>query len=143
MMMNKLRIIISLFRYLFMTLSIMSFLTYSYLNSSKSISHELLNSNIHDLLFSSHLNDHNDSQDTQAVTSDDETDHVHKHRHNENEEEHSHKHINLVSFSEIVINKSYYILFHPTETNAVAHFAYNIKPYNSYILEVLKPPIHS
>ena len=142
-MMNKLRKIISLINFIFISLSITSFLTYSYFNSNKSISHELLSANVHSLLFSSHLNDHHDSHYTHTDTSDDGMDHVHKHRHSENEEEHSHKHINFISFSEIIINKSYYIKFHPIEINSVVHFAYNIKSYDSYILEILKPPIHT
>lgn len=140
-MMSKLKKIISLISFLFISLFITSFLAYSYFNSNKFLSHDLLNSNVHGLLFSSHLNDHHDSHDTHNDTSDDGTDHVHKHRHSENEEEHSHKHINIISFSEIVINKIVYIEFHPIESNSVAHFAYNIKSYDSFILEILKPPI--
>lgn len=102
-----------------------------------------MNTNIHSFLFSTHLNDHHDSHDTHLDTSDDHQEHVHKHRHSENEEEHSHKHLNIISFSEIVINKNVHIEFHPTEMHTVAHFAYSLKSYNSYILEILKPPIHS
>lgn len=132
--MNKLNKIFSLISFLFISLFITSFLAYSYFNSNKFLSHELLNSNVHGL---SHLNDHNDSHDT----NDDGTDHVHKHRHSENEEEHSHKHINLISFHEIVINKKLNIEFHPIKSNSTAHFDYNIKSYDSFILEILKPPI--
>jgi ABC-type Zn2+ transport system substrate-binding protein/surface adhesin len=97
-----------------------------------------MNCNFHGFLFSSHLNDHHD---THTVTNDDGIDHVHKHRHSDNEEEHSHKHLNIISFSEIVINQIAYIQFHPTEANSLVHFAYNVKSYDSYILEILKPPI--
>lgn len=140
-MMNKLNKIISLINFLFISLSITSFLAYSYFNSKNFSTHELLNSNFHGFLFSSSLNNHHDSHDTHLDTTDDHEDHVHKHRHSENEEEHSHKHINIVSFPEIIINKIACIHFHPIETNSIVHFAYNIKPYDSYILEILKPPI--
>lgn len=141
--MKKLTKIISLINFLFITLSITSFVAHSYLNSNNFSAHEILNSNIHDFLFSSHLNDHHDSHDTHFNTSDDHENHVHKHRHSENEEEHSHKHLNIISFTEIVINKIVYIKFYPTEIHSVIHFAYNIRPYDSYILEILKPPICS
>lgn len=140
-MMNKLKKIVLLSNFIFISLSITSFLTYSYFNSNNFSIHELLNSNVHGLLFTSHLNDHRDSHDTHLDTIDDHEDHVHKHRHGKNEEEHSHKHLNIISFSEIVINKIVYIYFHPIETNSIVHFAYNIRPYDSYILEILKPPI--
>lgn len=141
MMMNKLKKIISLINFLFISLFLTSFFAYLYFNSNNFSAHELLNSNVHGLLFSSHLNDHHDSHDTHADINDDGIDHVHKHRHSENEEEHSHKHLNIISFSEIVINKIAYIHFHPIETNSAVHFAYNVKSYDSYILEILKPPI--
>ncbi len=141
--MSKLKKIISLINFLFISLSITSFLAYSYFNSNNFSAHEILNSNIHGFLFSSHLNDHHDSHDTLLNASDDHLEHVHKHRHSENEEEHSHKHLNIISFSEIVINKIAYIELHPVEINSVVHFAYNIKSYDSYILEILKPPIHT
>jgi hypothetical protein len=83
------------------------------------------------------------SHDTHLKTSDDRLEHVHKHRHSENEEEHSHKHLNIISFSEIVINKIACFEYHPIEINSVVHFAYNIKTYDSYILEILKPPIRT
>lgn len=139
--MNKLNKFFSLISFLFISLFITSFLAYSCFNSNKFLSHELLNSNIHGLLFSSHLNDHHDSHDTHSDNSGDGTDHVHKHRHSENEEEHSHKHINIISFSEIVINKSISIEFHPIESHSEVNFAYNLKSYDSFILEILKPPI--
>lgn len=139
--MNKPNKFFSLISFLFISLFITSFLAYSYLNSNKFLSHELLNSNVHSFLTSSHLNDHNDSHDTHIDASDDEIDHVHKHRHSENEEEHSHKHINIISFSEIILNKNVYIEFHPIENNSTVHFDYNIKSYDSFILEILKPPI--
>ncbi len=142
-MMSKLKKIISLINFLFISLSVASFLAYSYFNSNNFSAHEILNSNIHGFLFSSHLNDHHDSHDTHLNVGDDHLEHVHKHRHSENEEEHSHKHLNIISFSEIVINKIAYIEFHPVKINSVVHFAYNIKSYDSYILEILKPPIHT
>lgn len=141
--MIKLKNIITLINFLFISLSITSFIAYSYLNSNNFSAHEMLNTNIHSFLFSTHLNDHHDSHDTHLDTSDDHQEHVHKHRHSENEEEHSHKHLNIISFSEIVINKIVLIEFHPTEIHTIAHFVYRIKSYDSYILEILKPPIHS
>lgn len=142
-MMSKLKKIISLINFLFISLSITSFLAYSYFNSNNFSSHEILNSNIHGFLFSSQLNDHHDSHNNHLNTTDDHENHVHKHRHSENEEEHSHKHLNIISFSEIVINSIVYIEFHPIEAHSVIHFAYNIKPYDSYILEIFKPPIYT
>lgn len=134
-MINKLKKIVLLINILFISFSITLFLAYSYFNSSNFSTHELLNSNVHGLLFSSDLNEYHDSHDTDGIN------HIHKHRHNENEKEHSHKHLNIISFSEIVLNQIAYIQFHPIETNPVFHFAYNVKPYDSYILEILKPPI--
>lgn len=142
-MMNKLKEIISLINFLFISLSITLFLAYSYFNSANFSAHDFLNSNIHSYLFSSHLNDHHDSHDTHTDTNDDGIDHVHKHRHSENEKEHSHKHLNIASFSEIVINKVANIQFLPIEVNSTINFKYNVKSYESYILEILKPPIHA
>lgn len=139
----KLKHIISLINLFFISLSIMSFLAYSYFNSNNFSAHEILTPNNHSFLFSSHLNDHYDSHDTHLNTSDDHLEHVHKHRHSEKEEEHSHKHSNIISISEFVINKIAYTEFHPIERNSIVHFAYSIKPYDSYILEILKPPIHT
>lgn len=142
-MMSKLKKIISLINFLFISLSITSFLAYSYFNSNNFSAHDFLNTNIHGFLFATHLNDHHDSHDTHFDTSDDHQEHVHKHRHSENEEEHSHKHLSIFSFYEIVINKIAYIQFIPLEISSSIHFTYNLKTYDSYFLEILKPPIHS
>jgi len=142
-MMSKLKKFILLINFSFISLSITLFLVLSCFNTNIFSTHQLLNSNFHDFLFSTHLNDHHDSHDTHLDVSDDHEAHVHKHRHSENEEEHSHKHLNIVSFSEIVINKNVHIEFPPTEIHTVVHFAYSIKSYDSYILEILKPPIHT
>lgn len=130
----------SFIKFLFISLSITSFLAYSYFNSNNFSTHKLLNSNFHGSLFLSHLNDHHNSQDSHTDTKDD---HVHKHRHSEDEQEHSHKHINIISFSDIVISKITYIEFLPIEIQSVVHFTYGTKSYDSYILEILKPPIHT
>lgn len=122
--MKKLKKIVSFISFLLITMFITTLVAFSYVKSSKVLSH--------DLLLSSHLNDHQDSHDQV---------HVHKHRHSDNEEEHTHKHLNVISFAEIVINKIDYIQFHPVEDNSIVHFSYNIKSYDSYILEILKPPI--
>ncbi|RPJ78208.1 MAG: hypothetical protein EHM20_04470 [Alphaproteobacteria bacterium] len=134
-MINKLKKIITLIKFLFISLFITLFFAYSYFNAVNFSANDLLNSNIHSILFSSHLNDHHDTHNAEA-------EHVHKHRHNDNEEEHSHKHLNIISFSEIVINKVASIQFLPIEINSIVYFIYNIKSYDSYILEILKPPIH-
>lgn len=141
MMVSHIKKPILLFNFLIILLSIISFITYSSINFSQTISHELLNSNFHDLLFTSHFNDHHETHNIHSGTNDEASDHVHTHRHSENETEHSHKHVNFVSLPEIVINKIHYIEFHPTDINTTAYLTYNIKSYDSYILETLKPPI--
>jgi Ca2+/H+ antiporter len=142
-MMSKLKKIISLINLLFISLSITLFFSYTYFNSDNFSAHEILNSNIHSFLFSSNLNDHHDTHETHFHTNDDPENHVHKHRHSENEKEHSHKHLNIISFSEIVINKIAYIEFYPIEIYSILHNTNNIKYYDSYILEILKPPIYT
>ncbi|MDO9182476.1 MAG: hypothetical protein Q7U04_08705 [Bacteriovorax sp.] len=142
-MLNKLKKLNSFVNYLIVSLIITSFLAHSHFKSNNFSTHELLNSKYHGFLFSSHLNDHHDSNDTHENTSDEHVDHVHKHRHSENEEEHSHKHLNFLSSSEIVIHDITYILFHPLEKRAELYFDYSIRSYDSYILEVLKPPIRT
>lgn len=131
-MMNKLKKIIEAIKFTLISLFITLFLAYSYFNAGSYSSHDLLSSNTHSILFSSKLNNHHD-----------EAEHVHKHRHSEKDEEHSHKHINMVSFSEIVINEITYIQFLPIEIKSIVPNTYNIKTYNSYILEILRPPIFS
>lgn len=128
----------SLIKFLFISLSITSFLAYSYFNSNNLSTHKLLNSNIHGFLFSSHLNPHLNSHDTHTNSNED---HVHKHRHSENEQEHSHKHLDIISFSDIVINNLPYLEFPHIEAHSITHFTYSTKTYDSYILEILKPPI--
>lgn len=123
-MRHKLKKLIYLINFIFISLSITSTQAYS--------AHDILNSNIHNILFSTQFNDHHD-----------EIDHVHKHRHSENEEEHAHKHLNLTSSAEIIVNKIVNIQFHPMEIHSIVHFTYNIKPYDSYFLEILKPPIYA
>ena len=130
----------SLIKFLFISLSLTSFLAYSHFNSNNLSTHKLLNSKFHGFLFLSHLNDHHNSLDTHTESKDD---HVHKHRHSENEQEHSHKHLNFISFSDIVINKIAYFEFLPTEVHSVIYFTYGTKNYDSYILEILKPPIYT
>lgn len=128
----------SFIKFLFISLSITTFFAFSYFNSNNFSTHQLLNSNLHGFLFSSHLNAHAKSQDTHADTKDD---HIHKHRHSENEQEHSHKHLNIISFSDIVINNIAYMNFLPIEIHSVVHFTVSENSYDSYILEILKPPI--
>lgn len=141
--MKTLKKLFSLINLFITTLFITSFLTYSYFNSNKFLSHEILNSNMHSFLSSSLLIEHHDSHDTHTDTRDDGIDHVHKHHHSENEEEHAHKHINLISFLEVVISKSINIEFRPIETKSAVHFNYSLKSYDSFVLEILKPPIRS
>jgi hypothetical protein len=128
--MKKPKQIISLINLLYISLSITLFHACSYFNFNHFAAHELH-------LKSSHVSHHT------HTGSSDEANHVHKHRHSENEKEHSHKHLNYISAPEIVINKIPHIKFYPIEIHSVTHFVYNIKSYDSYILEILKPPIHS
>lgn len=130
--------ILSFTRLLFILLSITAFFAFSYFNSNNFSTHQLLNSNLHGFLFSSHLNDHVKSQDTHKDTIDD---HVHRHRHSENEQEHSHKHLSIISFSDIVINNMPNISFLPIEIHSSVHLTVSENSYDSYILEILKPPI--
>ncbi len=137
-MMIKTIKILSFTKFLFISLSITAFFSFSYFNSNNFSTHQLLNSNLHGFLFSSHLNDHTKSQDTHKNIRDD---HVHKHRHSENEQEHSHKHLNIISFSDIVINNMPYMNFLPIEIHSAVHFTDSENSYDSYILDILKPPI--
>ena len=142
-MMNNLKKLNSFVNFLFFSLVIMTFIAHSYFNSNSFSTHELLNSKFHIFLFSSHFNNHHTSHDTHDDTSNDHEDHVHKHRHSENEEEHSHKHLNFISTSEIIIHDIAYILFNPQEKHSEVYFDYGIRSYDLYILEILKPPIHT
>ena len=94
----------------------------------------------HRFLFISYSNIHHDSHQN---SSSQEFDHVHKHRHNDNEEEHTHKHLNVISFSEIVLNGTIYISFYPLETGSSVPISYNLKYYDSYFLKIFKPPMLS
>jgi ABC-type Zn2+ transport system substrate-binding protein/surface adhesin len=111
-------------------LSILSFIVYSILNSKKISAHVLLNTNLHSFIFLSQINDHQE-------------DHAHTHRHSEKDEEHSHHHLNMISSSEIVINDVNYDVYCPYEIISKIFLDYSLKSYDSYILEVLKPPIYS
>lgn len=139
-MKTKFKKVILFVNFSFISIAITTFFAHSYFNSNNFSTHELLNSKFHEFLYSSHLNDQHSSHDTNKDTNED---HEHKHRHSENEEEHSHKHLSFISSSEIVIYDYAYKLFLLIKKHSVAYLDYNIRFYDSFTLEILKPPIYA
>lgn len=80
-----------------------------------------------------HFNDH----------SDDDSPHEHTHKHSDNEKEHSHKHLNIMPHLEFDLGSRLKLTFHVAMIFNEPPVGFSINHYDSYFLDILKPPIFS
>lgn len=81
---------------------------------------------------------HESSTDNQELQN-----HSHKHKHADDEKEHEHKHFNTSVVSEVITREQSSIILTKTAKTVSHIFHYTFLKSGSYILEILRPPIHS
>lgn len=120
-------------------------MSFSFFVSVKYFSDDLATLDSHRVFLASHLNYHERDNHHKELDADDEEDlgHSHTHRHSESEEEHTHKHVNVVTFSEIILFQTSSLLVHSYDFYHSTPETYNQLLSNSFMLEILRPPINA
>ena len=120
-------------------------MSFSFFISVKYFSGDPATLESHNIFLASHLNYHDRDEHHKELDSEDEESisHSHTHRHSEGEEEHTHKHVNVVTFSEGILFETGSLQILSLEILQTTPKAYNGLFSDSFILEILRPPIYS